>query len=494
MRRTALLLLVAGVAGACAATPKPAAPKPETKVHPGMTQARRPLPPALEKDPRTLEYAPLEHTPPAPDVRTWDSGLTVYLLEDHELPLVDAAVIVGAGRRDAPADRPGAVELLERTWRRGGAGERDADTFEATAEGRAIELDVSTGADRTDVRLSTLSRHLPLALELLCDLLARPRFQADRLEVERGRAIEAVRRRNDRPQSIAGRELRTALYGAGSPWARLPTQAELTAVTRDDLLALHRRLVTPGNARLVLVGDFATDAALATLKDRCGGWTGPAPERPAVPAEGRPTGPARRLAKKPDARQAVLVLGQRLVPRHHPDRYALDLLNHLLGGSIFDSRLGQLIRSDRGLAYAVRSGLRDLLHDVGYLYVFAGTRPDKAGETLSLAERVVREMHAEARIGSEELARAKDAFVHRHVFNYATPYAVAVQQAVLDYYGYPPDYLAKYPERIAAITADDIASAARTHLTPDRLVTVLGAPEAPQAEGWTEIDLERAVR
>ena len=70
----------------------------------------------------------------------------------------------------------------------------------------------------------------------------------------------------------------------------------------------------------------------------------------------------------------------------------------------------------------------------------------------------------------------------------------ALQQAVLDYYGYPPDYLEKYPERIAAITADDIASAARTHLTPDRLVTVLVAPEAPQAEGWTEIDLERAVR
>ena len=489
---TLLALAVAGCA--CPPKPAPAAPTVQTLVHPGLAQAPAPLPEALAQDPRALTYPPLEHTPPEPDVRTWDNGLVLYLMEDHELPLVDAAVIVGLGRRDDPPGRAGAVELLGRTLRRGGAGDRDGDAFEAAAEQRAIELDVDADLDRTTVALSTLSEHLPLALELLADLLRRPGYQADRLEVERGRAVEAVRRRNDQPDEIAARELRKALYGAGSPWARLPTQAELAAVTRDDLLGLHARFFTPANVRLVVVGDFSTDALVASLRARLGDWRGARPARPAPDPSGRPEGPARYLARRPDAGQAVALMGQRLLPRHHPDRHALALMDYLLGGGVFASRLGQAIRSDRGLAYAVRSGVRDLLDDVGYLYVYAGTKPEQAGEVLDIASQVATRMHVDAAVTPEELARARDAFLNRHVFNYATPYRIAAQRAALDYYGYPPEYLREYPARIAAVTAEDIARVARTHLSPERWTTVLVAPQAPASEGWSEVDLEDAVR
>jgi zinc protease len=190
----------------------------------------------------------------------------------------------------------------------------------------------------------------------------------------------------------------------------------------------------------------------------------------------------------------VILAGQRWLPRHHPDRYASDLLNYILGGGVFQSRLGEAIRSDRGLAYSVSSGVRRLHEDQGYLYVFAGTKPESQGEVLALVHSVTDAMRAKADISAEELSRTKEAFLNRHIFNFDTAYGLAVQQAVLEHYGYDPDWLRTYPERIAAVTAADLARLANERLRPDQFATVLVTPKAPTEGDWTPIDLSEAVR
>lgn len=472
-------------------------PRPETRIGPGLLAGGPAAPATLARDPRTLTFPALAFDPPAALVLTRPSGLKVFFLPDPELPLVELLLVVGLGTRDDPPDHPGAASLLGRTLAAGGAGDRGPDAFAEAAEGRAIEVDVSLDDDLARVHVSALAADAPLAMALLADLVRRPLYDAGRLEIERGRAIEAVRRRNDEPQAIAARELRAALYGAGSPWARLPTQAELAAVTRDDLVALHRRHFTPANCRLAVVGDLdrdRLDALLAALD----GWEGGPPERaPRPDGEVRSPGPARLLAIKEGTAQAVVLMGQPFIPRHHPDRHATDLMNYILGGGVFQSRLGEAIRSDRGLAYAVSSGVRRLGEADGHLYVLAATKPATQAEVMRIAEEVVTRMHDAADVSTGELARAKDAFLNSHVFHYATATGVAFEQATLDHYGYAPDWLLRYPDRIEAVTAADIARVAREHLRPEALATVLVTPAPPPAEPgrpWTPVDLGLSVR
>lgn len=489
MRRSALWAAMAVLAAGCASGPKP-----ETKVGPGLIQGGPAVTATLVTDPRTLTFDRLKFEPPAPTLhRPTQGGATGYHVADTELPLLELALIVGLGGRDDPPDKPGVVELLERTLPVGGAGDRPAARFAETAEARAIEVHVSTGDDRTTVRVAALAKDAELAFSLLADLALRPRFDANRLEIERKRAIEAVRRRNDHPHSIGARELRNALYGPDSRWSRQPTQAQLAAVTRQDVIALHKAHFQAGGARIVVVGDLAEAEFKRLFDAHFGTWTGAAPARPKDDPSRRAAGPQRRLAVKPGG-QAVILAGQRWLPRHHPDRHVSDLLNYILGGGVFQSRLGEAIRSDRGLAYSVSTGVRRLHDDVGYLYVFAGTKPSTQGEVLGLIHSVTDAMRAHADVTDDELAQAKDAFLNSHVFNFDTAYGVAVQQAILDHYGYAQGWLAAYPDRIAAVTAADIARVAKERLHPSEFTTVLVTPQAPAEEGWQAIDLEAAVR
>ncbi len=482
-------LVIALIATACAGSPKI-----ETKVGPGLRSAEPAATATLAEDPRTLSFERLQFEPRQATVHKLpDSQLVAWFAPDTELPLVNLALFIGMGNRDNPADKPGVVELLERTLAVGGAGGRSPSQFADAAESRAMEVHVSVGDDRTTVRVAALAKDLALAFELMSDVVRRPLYDAERLEIERGRAIEAVRRRNDHPQGIASRELRKALYGAGSRWVQQPTQAELKAVTRDDIVALHKRYFVASNARLVAVGDIAADAFSAGLTAGFGGWQGDKPERPADKRTERLPGPTRRLAVKQSG-QAVILAGQRWLPRHHPDRHTSDLLNYILGGGVFQSRLGEAIRSDRGLAYSVSTGVRRLQDDDGYLYVFVGTEPKNLDQVLGLIHQVTDAMRAKADVSAEELSQAKDAFLNSHVFNFDTAYGVAAQQAVLDHYGYAPDWLTRYPERIAAVSADDIARVARERLTPDKFATIVVGPAAPSGDGWQPIDLEAAIR
>ena len=486
MRALALVPMVA----ACAS-----APVAETRVGPGLQSDEPAANAAFSEDPRQLRFAPLEFDPPRAKVHgASGDGLKAFHLHDPELPLLHLALILGVGSKDDPTDRPGVAELLERVLPVGGAGDRPPAAFADAAESRAIDVRVSVAADHTQIRVSSLSKDADLAFELLADLVMRPLYEKERLEIERGRSIEGVRRRNDHPHAIASRAFREALYGPASPWARIPTQADIGAITREDLIALHRRFFTAGNARLVVVGDLDEAGLGERLSTWFGSWTGAAPARAAVDRSGRPDGPTRRLAVKKGLGQAVVLLGQRFLPRHHPDRYAADLLNYLLGGGVFQSRLGEAIRSDKGLAYSVSSGVRRLGDDDGYLYVFAGTKPQSQAEVMKLAGDVVERMHRSADVTEEELARAKDAFLNRHIFHFETAYRVAFKQALLDHYGYDPNWLRTYPERIAKVTVGDIARVARERLTPDRFATILVTPTSPAGDGWETIDLEAAVR
>ncbi len=423
-----------------------------------------------------LSYPPLHFKIPETDKLILPGGIHLYLKEDHELPLVEVTALVGAGDIDDPAARTGQGRLFAALLRTGGAGERGPEAFDDELERLAADLSVSTDSYATTCELSLRSSDLDSGLGLLADLLRRPRFDAERLELARRQAIEGLRRQNDLPAAIAQRILRRAIYG-DHPLGRTPTVATLEAVRRKNLVAFHDRYFTPDNLWLAISGDFRRDELLAALNRVFGDWqAGPAP-RQELPPLSQPSVPALWLASKP-VPQTTLLAGEVGVDKDAPDLQAVQVMNWILGGGGFNSRLLREVRSDRGLAYSVYSSFQIGRRLPGSFIVGTET---KSGTTLQVFRLLREEMDKMRRdpVTPAELALAKESLINSFVFAFADPHEVVSRQLRLDFYGYPADFLQRYRERIAAVSAAEVLQAAKDHLHPEQQAwVVVGNPAA----------------
>lgn len=423
-----------------------------------------------------LHYPPLDFKIPEVDKLVLPGGIHLYLREDHELPLVEVTAMVGAGDIDDPADRTGQGGLFAAVLRTGGAGERGPEAFDDELERLAADLSVTTDSYATTCELSLRSSDLDAGLGLLADLLRRPRFDSGRLDLARRQAIEGLRRQNDLPAAIAQRTLRRAVYG-DHPLGRTPTVATLDAVRRADLVAFHDRFFTPDNLWLAISGDFRREELLAALDRAFGDWqAGPVPQQELPPLPPAPE-PALWLASKP-VPQSTLLAGEVGIDKDAPDLQAVRVMNWILGGGGFNSRLLREVRSNRGLAYSVYSHFQVGRKLPGMLVVGTETKSATTLEVIRLLREQMEKMRREP-VGAAELALAKESLTNSFVFAFSDSHEVVSQQLRLDFYGYPPDFLQRYRERIAAVTVAAVLEAARDHLHPQRQAwVVVGNPAA----------------
>ena len=427
-------------------------------------------------DVTSLRYPPLVFQVPEVEKLTLPGGIRLYLKEDHELPLVEVTAMVGAGDIGDPADRTGQGGLFAALLRTGGAGDRGPQAFDDELERLAADLSVEIGTYSTTCDLSLRGKDLDSGLQLLADLLRRPRLDGERLELARRQAIEGVRRQDDLPAAIAQRTLMQALYG-DHPLGRAPTVATLSAVGRSDLQAFHQRFFTPDNLWLAITGDFQREALLASLERVFGDWqAGPAPrqEIPPLPAAAPP---ALWLATKP-VPQTTILAGEVGIDKDAPDLQAVRVMNWILGGGGFNSRLMREVRSNRGLAYSVYSYFQVGRRLPGPFIAGTETKSASTLEVIRLFRAEMERMRQEP-VTAAELALAKESLINSFVFAFTDSHEVVSQQLRLDFYGYPADYLQGYRDRLAAVTAVDVRQAASAHLHPDRqALVVVGDPAA----------------
>jgi zinc protease len=339
----------------------------------------------------------------------------------------------------------------------------------------AIDLSCDMGPYATQAGLSARRDDLAEGLTILIDLLRNPEFAGDKLELARNKAVEEVRRQNDDPDGIASRLLMAALY-PGHPLGDSPTEKSLAAITREHLVAYHRTYFAPNNLWLAVSGDVRRAELLPLLESLFAGWPRQdVPEVPLPPLVPPPQGLLQAVSK--DVPQSTIVLGDLGLTKDDPDQYAGRVMNFILGGGGFNSRLMREIRSDRGLAYSAWSQFQ-----VGRRFpgpVMAGTETKNASvvEALTLMRTVMDNLR-EQPVAPDELRTARESLVNSFVFSFTDPHAVVVQRMQLDFYGYPEDYLAGYRERIAAIDAMDVQRVARKYLRPERQqVIVVGTPD-----------------
>ena len=429
-------------------------------------------------DPRTMTFKPVEFTPPEPARVVLDNGMVVYLLEDHELPLITVTATMTTGAWLDPTDKIGLAGLTGAVMRTGGGGGLSAEQVEQELEHFAGDVGISIGAESGSASLDVLKKDFKRGLQIFSGLLRTPAFDPARVEIAKLQSLEGIRRRQDSPGSVVGREFLKLLYGADHPSARETSVASITKITREDLVAFHRQTIHPNGMILGVTGDFEIREMVAALREAFGDWAkGPVPVLtiPDVP-ESEQAKPAVRFVGK-ETSQTHLRVGHLTIRETDPDYVALAIANDILGGSSFRSRLFNDVRTKRGLAYSVGSRLMAGVHDQGVWLMRAETKQVSTQEVISRFVANIERMRTEL-VTDQELAEAKEAYVNSFVFSFSSPSAVVSRLVELEHDGLPKDFLQQIREKVVKLTKEEVLAAAKKYLHPDRLkILAVGSGE-----------------
>lgn len=436
--------------------------------------------------PEGLRFPDLQYDPPrAADHRVvLDGGVAAYLVPDRTLPLVTIHVLMRLGPDLDPPGKEGLGEIMVEQLTRGGAGGMSAEQLEDRVAALGATLDaqmggggrgmmgmggVPIGAAESRASLNLLAKDLEAGLALLVFCLKSPAFQEDRLQLARDQRLQRMKERNDDTADIERREWSYLMRGDGHWSNRWSTQASVAGITRDDLLALHRRYVGPRNFLLAVAGDFDRAAMVRVLEKAFAGWphAGERPGPPPAPAPQSAPAPGWYVVDK-DVNQARVTFGLPAIDRYDPDYHAALIMNDILGGGGFTSWLVNRIRSDEGLAYSVNSRFEGGVYYPEPWRVAFQTKVRSTAYALQVALAEVERMRAE-QVDPAALADAQNKFIETLPAGFETAGAVAgalAAEELTGRYQRDPHYYAAYRDRIRAVTAADVQRVARRLLDP----------------------------
>jgi zinc protease len=420
-----------------------------------------------ERPPRPLAEHPVKFPPYA--VRTLANGLQVVAVSHHEQPAVTLRLLVRAGAAEDPDDKPGVAELTASLLDQGTTA-RSAEQIAEAIDSIGGVLATGAGVDLSYVNAVVMKDSLSFALELVSDLAQHPTFAKEEIERQRQQALSGMRVSYQDPEFLANAVFDRLVYGA-HPYGRPQegTPDSLTTLTRDDLLAFHRRWFGANNAILAIVGDVSAEEAFAGAERAFGSWGQTTVEVPRPPD---PPAPVRRLViiDKPGAVQTEIRVGNIAIPRKSDDYMALDLATKILGGE-GANRLHRVLRSERGLTYGASADL-NALKQTGDIVAQTNTRSETTGETLRLMIDEVWKLNRD-RVGERELNGAQEYLTGSFPLTIETPSQIALKILNAVVYGLNLNDLQTYRERVSAVTVEDVQRVARAYLHPDKLTVVL---------------------
>jgi zinc protease len=397
------------------------------------------------------------------------NGLILMICEDRSLPSVSVQLIVGAGSRRDPRGKGGLALLTAKSVLFGSKGLSFAAVQEEL-DFMGAELDSSAGEDYAVFGLRVLKNDLERGIEMLLRQITQPLFPKEEIERERQRVRAAIKAGEEEPMTVADREFRKILYGDCAYGHDIEgTDESVRRIGRRDIADFYRAFYHPNNSILVVVGDVTADEAKTILFPRISSW------RPVVlPPEdftGAYTeGPVERVITRKTT-QASVILGQKGVSRENRDYYTLTVMNYILGGGGFGSRLVDVVRVKRGLAYSVDSAFipRKL---GGEFQVSLQTQNASAREAVGLVRGEIERIRIQP-VSEEELQKAKRYLVGSFPMRLDSQAKLTVFLSQVEYYGLGLDYPERYPAIIEAITREDIRRVAREYLDPARLLLVV---------------------
>lgn len=422
-----------------------------------------------------LKYPELnEFQEPNVETFTTDNGIQFFLIEDHELPLIDVSVNVRTGSVLVPDDKTGLASLTGQVMRSGGTEKYPADTLNELLENNAAHLSTSIGFSSGGASMNVLKEDFDELLPVFVDVLTNPAFPQDKVELAKTQAKSGIARRNDNPGPIASREFEQLIYGENSVYGRTREYATINNITREDMVEFHNAHFNGENMMVGVVGDFDTEEMKQKLQNAFGNI--PAGEEtdlsfPEVDYEFKNT---INLVNKPNVNQSTVYLGHIGGMRDNPDYAKVQVMNNVLSGG-FSGRLFQKVRTDLGLAYSVggQFGMGNVFYP-GQFIVQVQTKTSTTAEAIDAIIKEIERLQNES-ISQEELQDTKDQFLNSLVFRNTSYEQILNRRMNNAYRGLPEDSFEQFVEGVKNTTVEDVQNMAQKYLHPDSLqILVVG--------------------
>ncbi len=426
-----------------------------------------------------LDAAAAKESPPAPEPlkklafpayseQKLKNGLEVVVVEHQEQPVASLWLAIKAGSVLDPDGKSSLASYTGTLLNKGTTG-KDSKKLAEWIESVGGSYNASTDEDGTILTISILSDYLPTASEFLADVILHPTFPEDELEEERKRAVTGIEFEKSDPDAMADRHFNAVVYG-NHPYAIRPTTETVEAVTRDDVVAFHKKNYVANNALMFVVGDVSAKQVKKDVEKFFGAWQAGTPDQPNYQASPARTAKNIALYHRPGSVQTNMQVGQLGLRPTDPDWPAVQVANRVLGGGA-TGRLFMSLREEHGWTYGAYSGWSKP-KDIGTFDAQANCRTEVTDsaltEMLVQIDRIVKEPVTEA-----DLASAKSYIIGNFPTTIETPSQIAAQVGQVKLLGLDKSYLENYRKEVAMVTTADVQRVMKTHLHPDQLAIVL---------------------
>ncbi len=420
--------------------------------------------PLLAVPPSLPPFPPLEFHPPKPERLVLGNGLVIFLLEDHELPLIRLSASFQAGSQYDPPEKVGRSGLFGNVLTEGGSLSHSPEDIESVLDKTASSIGFSVDLEHGSGALSCRAADFDTVFGIFTDLLLYPQFRKDRLELTKAKTLESLRRLNDDPEEVARREFRKLAYGSQHPYARIPTPATIDAIERKDLSDMHQRFFRPNAAWIAVSGDFQSAEMKSKLQKAFDAWPRSEMTMPVVPPMKAEPQDQRVYYIQRAINQSQIRIGHFGLERHNPDHFAWEVFNELWGGSA-SSVLFRTVRTQLGLAYSVASAFSEPA-EKGLIVTICQTR---GPQTIAAAQAILKinQDVKRAPFRTEEIHWAKESIRNRFIENYTSSAQIAADIMNSEALGFPANYMDTYTAHIAQVSEQDLRRVAKKYLHPD---------------------------
>jgi zinc protease len=407
---------------------------------------------------------------PEPAQFTLSNGLRVFLLEDHELPLVHGLALVHAGNLFDPPDKRGLSEVMAEVLRSGGTKSRTGDQIDEQLENLAASVESSMDETSASMSFSALKETADPVLQTFRDVMTNPEFRQDKIDLTLSQLRSSIARRNDDTNAIPDRELMSIIYGRDTPYGWQIEYEHLARIHREDLLRFYQRYYFPKNILLAVYGDFSTSEMKDKLEMLFGDWKVEQPPAPPFPAVTAKPAPGVYFAEKEDVTQTFFAMGELGGTLRDKDYPALQVAADILGQG-FSSRLVTQIRTKLGYAYDISASWAANYNHPGTFRIGGSTKSASTTESLQAAEAEIEKMRT-TEVTERELQEAKESVLNSFVFFFDSPAKTLNRVMRYEYFGYPKDFLFSYRKAIDGVTRADVLRVAKEHFDPAKLTIV----------------------
>lgn len=420
--------------------------------------------------PDKIKSPPLHFNLPRAKRTVLENGIVLYILEDHELPLISVNALIKTGSMYDPAGKEGVAELTAYVMRTGGTSTLNSAEVDNRFDFLAASPSISMAMESASIDFSFLAKDVDQSLDLLAQIIIQPAFEENKFILARKLVNESLRRLKDDPQKLAFREFNRLIY-RNNARGRFASLKSLSSIERGDLIKFHQQFFSPDNIIIAVTGDITEDRAVNKINQYFGKWkTGGQQNK--IPDLPQKTDGGLYYINK-EIPQSTIICGELSAGKNNPDFYAFTILDFIIGSGGFHSLIFNAVRNNEGLAYSAGSFYR-ARPDYGIFGAYAFTKTQSSFKTLNLINNILKKTKLNS-ITAKEIDWAKKSINNGFIFSFIEPRQIAIQQMKLEYDQLSPDYLLNFRGKIEKVKIQDISRTAAKYLNENnRIYLILG--------------------